>query len=144
VNARQARQSGRAGSCAVIPAPEALARIAAVAAARVGECTLSYIAFIMQMTPRMLDEYLAGGAPEPKGKPRSFLKWKERAELLTDPHTRTCIDFISAAVATLPEDRKLPAAMAFLRELEVQWTSAVGVAPAWLQQLLTLCPGLER
>jgi hypothetical protein len=103
--------------------------------------TLPRIAHIMEMSPRMLEEYLAGARHEaapPAAAP--FTAWLQKAENLTDPHAKTLLGFVVGGLANLPEEKRMAAAAAILRELSAQYVAATGEAPEWVQQLLALCP----
>ena len=86
----------------------------------------------------MLEEYLAGARHKPASP--SFTAWVQQAESVTDPHASTVVGFLVGGLAALPDQERMAAAVAFLRELSAQYVAATGEAPAWVQQLLALCP----
>lgn len=118
---------------------QTLARLAESARTIVHEARLSHVARMMEMSPAMLEEYLAG-APGTQKHPvdGSLAAWVQKAERLTDPHAREWVRFILGSLADLPESQQMPAAADLLRILEAQYTLARGAAPEWVQQLLSL------
>jgi hypothetical protein len=107
---------------------------------RVRATPLTHIAHCMDMSPRMLEEYLAGARHEAAPSPAPFTAWLQRAESLADPHARTFLGFVVGGLANLPEPTRMAAAVAFLRELSAQYVAATGEAPEWVEQLLALVP----
>jgi hypothetical protein len=118
---------------------QTLARVAESARAIVREARLSHVARMMEMSPAMLEEYLAG-APGTLKHPvdGGLAAWVQKAERLTDPHARAWVRFILGSLAALPESQQMPAAADLLRILESQYISAQGAAPSWVQQLLSV------
>lgn len=118
---------------------QALARLAESARTIVRDTRLSHVARVMEMSPAMLEEYLAG-APGSRKHPvdGGLAAWVQRAERLTDPHARVWLRFILGSLAALPESQQMPAAADLLRVLAAQYTSAAGEVPGWVQQLLSL------
>lgn len=111
------------------------------ARAIVREAQLPHIARKLDMSPGMLQEYLAGA--QEKVVPQNavaFTDWLRRAKSLTDPDAKAFVGFIVGGLAYLPEQKRVPAVVAFLRELSVHYVAATGGAPEWVQQLLALCP----
>lgn len=72
--------------------------------------------------------------------PLSWASWLKSAESLTDPHAATFVGFVVGGLAELPEQKRLVAAMALLRDLSAQYVAATGESPEWLQQLLAGVP----
>lgn len=119
---------------------QALARLAESARAIVRETRLSHVARLMEMSPAMLEEFLAGapGTQKHLEEDGGLAAWVQKAERLTDPHARVWVRFIMGSLAALPESQQMPAATDLLRVLEAQYKSARGEAPRWVQQLLSL------
>jgi hypothetical protein len=94
----------------------------------------------MEMSPTMLEEFLAGAREAAASPGDSYAAWLREAESVTDQHARTFIGFALGGFADLPEPKRMVAAEAFLQELAAQYESATGAVPEWVQRLVALLP----